>query len=82
MNTSHWQWIPGAAVPTYSYKTLVAVYRRTGKDGFADYQVFPAALPVGQRKPELALAVGGLPSRALCDVLVSRAAFRARGVQS
>jgi hypothetical protein len=72
MSQSHWQWVPGAVVPTYSYRDLIGVYHRSHRGG-AEYHVFPASLPIAKRTKTRALCVGGLPSRGLSDQLNARA---------
>jgi hypothetical protein len=67
----HWRWVPGRPVPTYSYRSLVAVYHQTVRS-YADYRVYPASLPVAKRRPLRALCVGGLPSRGLADQIADR----------
>jgi hypothetical protein len=70
-HASHWNLILGT--PNFMYRNLVAVYHKTDpRSGYADYRVFPAALPASSRTLSRVLAVGGLPARGLSDQIADR----------
>ena len=57
-------WTPIPGTPDYASGCgeFVAVYKRTGRSGYANYWVFPATLPKAKRTMRNAFSVGGLPS--------------------